>query len=369
MSLSSRSGVASSEALGATFDGLLRAVEDRSRLVGVRRVWLEMAGRPVRLSIAGERIAEIFLTAYRHLLLDPEDEPKANAPAALDIEVWDETACNWGRPIRYLRDCLPRSRPFGRAVLGQSGDSRVLGYQSHSLFGILDLEKNRLVAAVEDVRRLSLFERGKPLQPLLFAWHGAIGAMPLHAGLVARQGRGVLLGGAGGSGKSTTSLLCWQAGFDYLGDDYIALPSADAGGRYTGYSLYTSTWLTPDHSRRFPRLAEKAHYGNEAEDKLLVLLNEVDDTRLTRSSPVNALVLPRIVGGSETTYRPASRSEAVRRLAPSSILQLPFIDGQAALNRMHELVQAVPCFWLDLGTDFPGIPRAVMSILSEVSDG
>jgi hypothetical protein len=178
-----------------------------------------------------------------------------------------------------------------------------------------------------------------------------------------------LLGGAGGSGKSTTSLLCWDAGFDYLGDDYIALPAATREGRHVAHSLYTSTWLTPDHSRRFPRLAEKAHHGSEDDDKLLVLLSEVDDTRLTRSSGVSALVLPRVTGGPDTTFRRATAAEAVLRLAPSSILQLPFIDARPALDRMHELLKAVPAYWLQLGTSFPAIPRAVDAILREVGGG
>jgi hypothetical protein len=330
----------------------------------VRTTWLEMAGRPVRLAVAGERLTEILLTAFRHLRLDAA--PTGRTPPALEVEIWDASECGRECPIRYLRDSLPRTWPFGRAVLGRSDDGRVLAYQSHALFGVLDLEQNRLVAVVGDARRLSLFERGKPLQPLLLAWHSAIGAVPVHAGLVARGGRGVLLGGAGGSGKSTTSLLCWDAGFDYLGDDYIALPAGPGEGRHVAHSLYASTWLTPDHSRRFPRLAEKAHHGNEDEDKLLVMLAEVDDARLARSSGVDVLVLPRVAGGHDTTFRRASASEALLRLAPSSILQLPFIDGRRALERMHELLRTVPAYWLQLGTDFPAIPMAVDAILREV---
>jgi hypothetical protein len=356
------------EVLAATFVDVCRDASAGSGGV-LQTTWLELAGRPVRFSVAGERLMEVLLTAFRHLRLDGEREPSAGTAPALEVEVWDAAECRRACPIRYLRDSLPHTRPFGRAVLGRSSDGRVLGCQSHTLFGALNLERNRLVAVVGDARRLSLFERGKPLQPLLFAWHSAIGAAPVHAGLVARGGRGVLLGGAGGSGKSTTSLLCWEAGFDYLGDDYIALPAAAQDGRHVAYSLYTSTWLTPDHSRRFPRLAEKAHHGSEDDDKLLVMLTEVDDARLARKSSVDALLLPRVVGGHDTTFRRASASEAVLRLAPSSILQLPFVDARLALDRMHELLSEVPAYRLELGTDFPSIPRAVDAILREVDGG
>jgi hypothetical protein len=329
----------------------------------VRELWIELAGRPVQLRVVGAVLAEVLATAYRHLLI-PE-QPAGSA--VLQIDLWDEAATLSERPVRYLRDGLDRSWPFGRAVLAESADGRVLGYQSHGLVGILDLKRSRLVGSVPDSDRLSLFERGKPLQPLLFAWLGSIGATPVHAGFVAKQGKGLLLGGAGGSGKSTTSLLAWNAGFDYLGDDYIALPEADDAGRHFGHSLYTSTWLTPEHSLRFPRLAEKAHIGHEGEDKVLVLLNEVSDQRLVSSAEVRALVLPRVIGGFDSRYRPAKAAEAVLRLAPSSILQLPFIAGRPALDRMHELVQNVPSFWLDLGTDFDSIAATLDAIHQEVS--
>ena len=87
-----------------------------------------MAGGAVRLAVAGEGIAEVLLTAYRHLLLG-EDEPAARGWLR-SKSMFGTTACGQPGPVRYLRDCFPRSRPFGRAVLAQSGDNRVR-YQLH----------------------------------------------------------------------------------------------------------------------------------------------------------------------------------------------------------------------------------------------
>ena len=71
--------------------------------------------------------------------------------------------------------------------------------------------------------------------------------------------------------KTTTSLLCWQV--NYLGR--LHRPAGSGRWRIAYRALpYTSTWLTPEHGRRFPELVRKAHYGNEDEDKLLVPLNE-----------------------------------------------------------------------------------------------
>jgi len=52
------------------------------------------------------------------------------------------------------------------------------------------------------------------------------GRFPLHAAGLARQGKGVLVPGASGSGKSTTSVALVRAGFDFLSDDTVFLTSS-----------------------------------------------------------------------------------------------------------------------------------------------
>jgi hypothetical protein len=46
----------------------------------------------------------------------------------------------------------------------------------------------------------------------------------LHAGCVARDGRGILIGGKSASGKSTLSFACARAGFTFVADDCTWLP-------------------------------------------------------------------------------------------------------------------------------------------------
>jgi hypothetical protein len=251
-------------------------------------------------------------------------------------------------------------------VVASAQDDRIIGYQSHAMTTVYDREARHVIGWVDAAERLSLFERGKPLQPLLFAWQLDLGIAPVHAGLVAQGGRGVLFGGAGGSGKTTTSLLCLAAGFEYLGDDYAGLP-ASVGTVPRGFSYYLSSWLEPDHAQRFPWLLEYAQRGTAAEDKLLVPASAVPGARFPESVEIAAIALPRVTGLRETTHRRASMSEAVFRLAPSSILQLPFVRGRLALDRLTELAGRVPAYWLDLGTDLQGIPGSVARLLAEAT--
>lgn len=327
---------------------------------GPRMRWYRLAGRLVSVRIAGQKLAERITRAISHLEVGSEP----GRLAQLSIELWDAEETGVPQPIRYFRDAFDRTWPFGNFVQASSADESVVGLQTHQAATLLDRRAGHIVGCVESWDRLSLYERGKPLQPLLFAWSSDHDVLPVHAGLVARNGKGILFGGAGGSGKSTTALTSLHGGFDYLGDDYVGLPPL-RGGVCEAFSFYNSTWLDPDNLDRFPWLAGHAIQGGPHELKVLVLLADVMADRLAASAEVRALVLPRVAHTRDTTYRDASTVEAVLRLAPSSILQLPFISPRPALERISEVAGKIPTYWLDLGTDLEQIPRRIGELLDE----
>ena len=344
----------------AFVDDMMAAFERARAADGAVTTAYRLGGRTAGLKIAGRGLAGGITRAFCHLR-DPRLDP---ASADLKIHLWDGVETAVGCPVRYLRDVFHRSWPFGRMVLAASADERLIGLQSHHAITVLDLDSGRVVGFVESLERLSMFELGKPLQPLLFAYHSEHDVVPVHAGLVAREGEGILFAGAGGSGKSTTTLLCLEAGFEYLGDDYIGLPPAQ-DGEYRGHSFYNSTWLEPDHLQRFSWLGGHARRGGPEEDKLLVLLADVEPELLASEARLAALALPRVTGRRDTTFHSVSGGEAVLRLAPSSILQLPFIGAAKALERMAEMARALPAYRLELGTDLEQIPGRVAEMLAQ----
>lgn len=74
-----------------------------------------------------------------------------------------------------------------------------------------------------------------PLSQLLVYWRlPSVGGLGMHAAGVAVGGRGVLLPGVSGSGKSTISRLMDQAGHHVLSDDRAALLGTDQGFQVCG---------------------------------------------------------------------------------------------------------------------------------------
>jgi hypothetical protein len=316
-----------------------------------------LAGQLVRMRIVGLKFAEFMHWAFAHLRTED-----AHRLQGLRIELWDEAATTVCCRIGLTRDDLDL-----HPNLKRSADGRYASYQLQHSLVCLDLLSRSMVGFVSDAEELSLYERGRPLHVPLSLWHKNQ-AMPLvHAGLIAKNGRGVLLGGSGGSGKSTSAVMCACAGFDYLSDDLVSL-EITSDGDFVGHSLYNSTFMEPDHLKRFSQLAPHAIIGRYwFEKKHLVLLSQISSLRFARSCRIHSIVLPRVLHRPASVLRRASKGEALMALAPSSLLVGERSYAMEGFDKLARLVQQVPCYWLELGGALEEIPDVFERLLSEVA--
>ncbi|CBE70054.1 protein of unknown function [Candidatus Methylomirabilis oxygeniifera] len=317
----------------------------------------------VRVRIVGRELAQHFRRPIAHL------EASGAPPSAtqLAIDLWDEQDSGIPCPVVPAHDHIGSTWDVGNGILTASADGRFVGHGLRQSRTWLDRKAQHVVGWTVSSKALSLYERGKPLLLLLSLWYHDRDMRVIHSGLVSRNGRGVLFPGMGGSGKSTSTLACLVGGFDYLGDDYTGLQVL-ADGSFIGHSLYNSTWLEPDHMAHFPLLPPHAIRSSRPEEnKCLVLLAPLFPKQLPRSVPIRVLAIPRIVDAHTTRCRPASKVDALLRLAPSSLLTLAPRPGVRDLQMLARLVERVPSYWLELGRDLTEIPHRVDDLLAEVT--
>jgi hypothetical protein len=314
------------------------------------------AGVPVRFRIVGRKLADELLRAFSHLRQGGEP----SSPPQLDIDLWDESATGIPCP-----GGLPPGMPGRPEYAGESPDGRFIVHQVALTRTCLDRKRQHVVGWIGAPESLTHFQRGRPLQPMLMRWHLDRDAQPLHAGLVARGDRGALICGASGSGKSSVTLHCFQAGLSYLGDDCVGLMS-DAAGRFTGHSLFCSANVTPDHLLRFDGLAPYAIRGQTpVEDKSLLFLADIAPARFTPQATIVAMLLPRVLPVARAGLRPASKREALLRIAPSTLCWVPeATERRPAFERLSRLVDSVPTYWIDLGQDIGSLGRLVDDVLA-----
>lgn len=321
-----------------------------------------LAGGVFRLQAAGNAFLAKIRPAIAHLEL-PE---QADRVPHLTIQLWDSRTT--GSPLPLLLRELTRS--FGMswyAHCGPRGDLLRFNnppcyaafHPGPNILSVYDSERRLGLFWREDAASLPYFERGSPLRTILNWWLSEQGCQLVHAGAVGRAAKAALLVGKGGSGKSTASLACLQAGMSYLGDDYCLV---SFNGGPVVHSLYTTAKLVGgDDLERFPALKEHFQPGADGE-KALVFVHEHFPDQVERSMPVAALCILEINHTGETRLLPATPASALMALAPSTIVQLPGA-GDGAMRSLGRLVHAVPCYRLSLGTRIEQIPAVIDTLL------
>jgi hypothetical protein len=317
-------------------------------------------GKRVEAYIAGETLAEHTDRAFGHL----RAEPGSPGAPQLRIALWDESAMGVSRPAGAAND-LPVSvhRAEGGLVSIHAG-GRVFRYEGEQSITWLDRAAKLMVGWRASADRLSLDERSKPLPLLLRLWYEDRNIHFVHAGLVARDGQGVVIAGKSGTGKTTTALACALQGFDFLGDDQFGLEAAKDGA-FVGHSLYSGARVAGDHLHNFPRLLPHTLQSDEG-TKSLTFLSEISRGRVARNATIRAVILPRISGGGAVRIEAAGPTEALLRVAPSSLF-IAFGAGAAGFDRLRQLVQSVPCYRLDLGRDLDQVAVCLRRVLERTS--
>ena len=317
------------------------------------------AGRVASVRVAGQRLAADIDLPFAHLHLSSGGVRNPH----LRVDLWDQAFTGVPCPLPS-----PTQDLEAPGTIEPSPDGRFVTYRRAGTQFSFDRARRHLVGWVSDTDHLTQFERGRPFMGPLHLWHQDRDVHAVHAGLVSSEGRGVLFGGAGGVGKTTSALMCLDAGFTYLSDDYVGLETRD-DGHAIGHSVFCSTHVAPKHLVNFPFLVPHARPGKlSIEDKSLVFLSEVVPERLGRKTDLRVIVLPRVAHQDDTTFRRASRAEALFRLAPSSVfLQRASLKGKRALDKLEHLVRHTPAYCLDLGKDPRVIPERVGEILEQVA--
>jgi len=320
------------------------------------------AGRPVTLGVVGRILGHRTHSAFTHL----RATPTLPACPSLTIELWDAGETGVGCPFDEESGDFERRWLAAGGILSSSADGRYVGFRYQASLTVLDRETQRILGCRRSGSPLSTGEYSKPLVHLLSVWYHDRNVQLLHAGLVARDGAGVLIPGESGTGKSTTCVAAAAQGLEFLADDFAGLEHSNGSG-FQGHSVFGTACLRRPDLDRFPDIRGRAvDDGIPEEDKPILFLPELYPGRVRASVRMRALVLLR-VGAERTEIRRASRSDALRRFAASTLHTVVPRPGRTALERLTALVEQVPAWWLSLGPELLDLAPAIARILESSS--
>jgi hypothetical protein len=215
---------------------------------------------------------------------------------------------------------------------------------------------------------LAYWDQACPIRQILFWWLGSRGCLQVHGASIGTATAGVLVVGKGGSGKSTVALSSLGTDLLYAGDDYVAV-RVEPSPRIE--SLYCSGKLEPDHVHTLlpnllPLLANADRIDSE---KAVLYVQEHFADQTTSGFPLRAVLVPKVAAAQrESRIVETSRAAAFAALAPSTILQLHTADS-GAFALMSRLIERVPCYGLELGSEVAAIPGTIARFLAELPPG
>lgn len=329
----------------ATLTGFERAAAQ----VGEHVEHLQIAGVHLRVRLAGQALTDSLLPALSRCRMDGVEA--TDAPAAT-FHAWESRTSGIPapRPPWSIDDYLPRDE-----IRGSGADGIDVSYAlATRILSVWDRSPSRGVFWVDDAAALPTWEPNAPFRNLLHWALADRGLVLAHAAVVGTPAGGVLLAGRGGAGKSTTSLVCVDAGWRYVSDDYCVLATE---GPPTAHALYGIGKLSPGMLERLPGLAPAAMYQRD-DGKVVLDLSVGRPEQLTSSLPLRAVVVPRIgtATGRLTRLPP---SAGARALAPSTLFQLPGARP-GTLGAIAAAIGGLPVYGLEVGPDLPAIPAALL---------
>jgi hypothetical protein len=309
----------------------------------------------LRLTVRGE--PGDLVDAIRRRLARAAAENAAEPPAELEVVLARPGLAGLPAPAR-LADPAPPPGAFSERLEAAGLDGGV--FPDLDLWYLHDPERGLAIQHMARPEGYPPWETGAPLR-LFLHWHYARrGRRLTHAGTLGRDGRGVLLAGAGGAGKSGTVAAGLIAGLSSVGDDYILL-SCDADA-VRARPLFTTLKQDPAGLARLGQTPPPGSRPNW-QGKHHIPIEDLAGAPMPASLAIAAILLPRVTGAATTRLAPVSRREAMLALTVSSFQQMP--GGMASGFRFFgALVQRLPCYRLDLGTDAAEIAATTADFLA-----
>lgn len=221
--------------------------------------------------------------------------------------------------------------------------------------GTVDGERFVATDSAPDFVRLVLWQLNR------LASQGS-GDLLLHAGVVARNGRAVLLAGGSGSGKSTLVARLVLDGFDYLSDE---IGSVQANGLIRPYPRPLS--LRAGSFTAMPDLAPvlPATLGALREGSWHLPPDAMRAGCVGSAAAIDLIAFVRYQPGASVEARPVRRAEAVARLLEQRLES--GLAGGGALRRLAGATNGVRCYEIEFG-NLDEAASAIIGVMAPEGD-
>ncbi len=186
------------------------------------------------------------------------------------------------------------------------------------------------------------------------------GLVAVHAAALEKDGRGVLVPGARGQGKTTTSLTLARGGFRILSDDLPLLRATRAGPEVLAFR--GSVNVTPKTIGFFREL-RSAPSAPSNDGKRRVRIAEIFPRGLATACRPRLVLFPRIVDSRDSALEPLPKARALEELLPHSMVVHDRERAPRHFDLLARVIEGADCYRLHFGADLARVPALVGAAL------
>ncbi|CAE6736353.1 MAG: hypothetical protein H8K06_09300 [Nitrospira sp.] len=341
-------------------------------------MFVTSATKEIQLSVHG---TEMTFTTNSHAL--------AHSVESLLRHFKCQTPATESIPMQFTavqqRSDIPL-RISGKALLLHSGSGLVLGCGSHTTWrcdiyldqGVLFADFHEEGLVVIDSRSQSAqgyLVRPEDMAPDIrnsfvhFAMTELLkrrGIFTFHATALEYQGKGVLIPGFSGRGKTTSFLSLLRSGYRYLSDDHPFFRVTDSGVELLPYPLKIN--VTDQTVSYFPELRNAPPSVLRAgTPKRYFYPEDLYPSPLGQSCTPAIILFPSVVNSPHSCLEPLSKKLAMEMILPHSLLVYEPEVARQEFKALVRLIQDTDCYRLHFGRDVVDLPWLVTPLLDNHS--
>lgn len=190
------------------------------------------------------------------------------------------------------------------------------------------------------------------------------GLYTIHAAALEKHGRGILISGNSGRGKTTSSISLLRSGYRYLSDDHPLIQ--DAGTDVEVLPFPTKINVTQATIEFFPELVGVPdHVPHPGSRKWSFHAEDLYPTSIGERCRPAMVLFPHVVDAPHSHLELLSKRRALELLLPQALLVFdPDVAGRE-FQVLAKLARQVDCYRLHFGRDIFDLPNLLTPLLEQ----
>ncbi len=184
----------------------------------------------------------------------------------------------------------------------------------------------------------------------------------IHATALEYHGKGILIPGNSGRGKTTSFISLLRSGYRYLSDDHPLL--RDAGTHVEVLPFPIKINVTEATREFFPELKTAPDSVlRDGMPKRWFYAEDLYQTEMGKPCPPSIVFFPHVTDAPRSHLELLPKSRALEALLPQTLLVYDQASARRQFQVLARLVQQVDCYRLYFGRDVLDLPKLITPLL------